>query len=460
MSSFWLQGVALTLTPIAQEFGVAATQVRYTTAALFIGLCIGATFWGVASDIIGRRLAFNVTLFLAGVFGMAVGGASNWIGASALYACLGLGVGGNLPVDGALFLEFLPTASSGLLTLLSIWWPLGQLLASLIAWGLIPSHICAAKIPSCNVAAPGVACCGRSNNMGWRYFTLTLGSITLLMFIARFFLFHLFESPKYLLGRGRQSEAVATVHGMAFQNGKKTWLTDGILNEIGGDPEIASSSGQLSNAEVVRRKLGAFSTARILPLFATRRLGITTALIWFCWTTIGMGYPLFNAFLPQYLANAGAKSGPTPVHIVYRNYAITSVVGVPGSLVAYWFVDMPYIGRKGTLAISTLLSGIFLFLFTISTNSNVQLIFTCLEAFFSNILYGVLYAYTPEVFPAPYRGTGTGIASLLNRIAGLCAPIIGANTGGTNPAVPVYIAGSLFLIAGGAMSVSPPSSHL
>lgn len=49
--------------------------------------------------------------------------------ACALYACLGLGVGGNLPVDGALFLEFLPFASGNLLTMLSVWWPLGQLVS-------------------------------------------------------------------------------------------------------------------------------------------------------------------------------------------------------------------------------------------------------------------------------------------------------------------------------------------
>ena len=128
--------MALTLTPIALEFGVSEEGVRYTTCALFIGLCIGASFWGVASDIIGRRIAFNATLFLAGVFGLAIGGAPNWIGVSALYACLGLGVGGNLPVDGALFLEFLPFNSGNLLTMLSVWWPLGQLLASLSTWNL------------------------------------------------------------------------------------------------------------------------------------------------------------------------------------------------------------------------------------------------------------------------------------------------------------------------------------
>ena len=110
---------------------MSTSEIRYTTLALFLGLCIGASFWGTASDIIGRRLAFNTTLLLAGVFGLAAGGGPNWTGIAALFSCLGLGVGGNLPVDGALFLEFLPFASGNLLTLLSVWWPVGQLIASL-----------------------------------------------------------------------------------------------------------------------------------------------------------------------------------------------------------------------------------------------------------------------------------------------------------------------------------------
>ena len=94
--NMWLQGVALTLPQLTAEFGPDATHVRYTTCATFIGLCIGASFWGVASDIIGRRLAFNSTLCIAGIFGLAVGGGNSWIGTCALYSCLGLGVGGNL----------------------------------------------------------------------------------------------------------------------------------------------------------------------------------------------------------------------------------------------------------------------------------------------------------------------------------------------------------------------------
>ena len=69
-------------------------------------------------------------------------------------------------------------------------------------------------------------------------------------------------------------------------------------------------------------------------------------------------------------------------------------------------------------------------------------------------MYGVLYAYTPEVFPAPNRGTGTGIASCLNRIAGLCAPIVAANAG-KNANAPVFASGGLILAAFLAMCAFP-----
>lgn len=425
-----LQSVALTLPSISGEFDIDENTVRYTTLSLFLGLCIGASFWGVASDIVGRRLAFNTTLFLAGVFGLAAGGGPNWIGTCALYACIGLGIGGNLPIDGALFLEFLPFASSNLLTLLSVWWPAGQLFASLVAWGFIPNS---------------------TTEWGWRYLILTMGAVTMVMFICRFFLFHLFESPKFLLSRGRQREAVAVVHGIAYFNNKQTWLTEDILNAIGGHPN-ESVSDKLTTTQIIKRSLGKFSGERIGPLFKGKRMAIQTCLIWSIWTAIGMGYPLFNAFLPQYLSQNGA--GGTNPH-TYRDYVITSVVGVPGSILACWTVNIPHFGRKGTMALATLLSGVFVILFTTATDSGFQLAMSCMEAFFQNIMYGVLYAYTPEVFPAPNRGTATGISSFLNRLAGLCAPIVAVNAGSADPKAPIYASAGLFFAAFLAMVALP-----
>ncbi|RDW62617.1 MFS general substrate transporter-51 [Coleophoma crateriformis] len=395
--NLWLQGVAVTLPALSKDFDISDKQARYTTCSLFVGLCIGASFWGIGSDIMGRRLAFNATLFIAGVFGIAAGAAPNWIGVCSLFAALGTGVGGNLPVDGALFLEFLPGANGGLLTLLSVFWPVGQLVASLLAWAFLGSNYPA--------------------NQGWRYLVYTMGTLTFVMFLARFALFTLYESPKFLLSRGRQAEAVAVVHAIAYKNKTTTWLTEEIMNEIGGDLAVVSDD-KLTTGQILRRKLFSFSAERIRPLFQTRKLGITTALIWFCWLTIGLGYPLFNSFLPQYLAAGHGSSGQViSTYETYRNYAITSVVGLPGSVLACYTVD----------------SRIFLFFFTTSASSNSQLAFSAVEAFFQNIMYGVLHAYTQEIFPARNRGTGTGIASFLNRLGGLCAPIIAANIPGANP---------------------------
>jgi len=381
----------------------------------------------------GRRIAFNVTLLIASVFGTASAWAPSWGGVCFMYAALGFGVGGNLPVDGALFLEFLPDASSSLLTLLSVWWPIGQLCSSLFAWFFI------ANWPA---------------DRGWRHFVMTIGIITFVMFLVRFFLFHMFESPKYLLSRGRQAEAVAVVQGIALKNRKKTWLTEEILDAVVDDP-TPRIRRRLSTKNIIKNKLASFSAERIRPLFSSRKLAITTLLIWFCWATIGMGYPLFNAFLPQYLSHGGGNStGDSPASSItgetYRNYAITSVVGVPGSLLAAYAVDMksPFLGRRGTLAISTLVSAVFLFLFVkLGKTPSSQLAFSCVEAFAQNIMYGVLYAFTPEIFPAPVRGAGTGVASFLNRATGLLAPIIAATVPGDGTTAPVYLSAALILAA-------------
>jgi MFS family permease len=279
-----MTGLALVLPQLTPEFGISVTSVRYTTMFTFIGLSIGSTFWGVASDIWGRKPAFNITLFLCGLFGASVSLGPNWITTSALFACMGIGVGGNLPVDGALFLEFLPFESNKLLTLLSVWWPVGQLVASMLAWYLIPSWSCDTELSPCT--EEGMQhCCASSDNRGWRVYIATLGGITLLMFVCRFFLFHLWESPKYLLSRNRQSEAVSVVQSIARYNGTNTWLSEELLDEFGDG--VDDGAPKLTLMELNKRRFSKFSIDKIGALFADRRIGLTTILLWFMWAAIG-----------------------------------------------------------------------------------------------------------------------------------------------------------------------------
>ena len=460
--SLWLQGVSLTLPSLSGEFGISEKRVRYTASAVFLGLSVGSFTWGIGSDYFGRRIPFNATLLIAAVFGTLSAYQGSWGMVCWLFGALGTGVGGSLPVDGALFMEFLPDASGSLLTLLSVWWPIGQLVSSLIAWFFI------ANWPV---------------DQGWRYFVVAIGVVTFAMFVVRFFVFRLFESPKFLLNVGRQDEAVAVVHGIAWRNNTRTWLTSGILDLVandddddddddGNNEQDGGAATVLEGARLpvppkrssnpLRAKLDGFSANKIKELFKTKQLGLATALVWFCWATIGMGYPLFNAFLPQYFARYGSsgdgsdqatavESETTPISAqTYRNYAITSIFGVPGSLLAAYLVDRPspFLGRRGTLASSTLLSAVFLFLFVVGGRTALlQLVFSCIGAFFQTIMYGVLYAFTPEIFPAPVRGVGTGVASFLNRITGLMAPILAANVPGDSAETPIYISAVLILMA-------------
>lgn len=108
--------------------------------------------------------------------------------------------------------------------------------------------------------------------------------MTMIMFACRFFLFHLYESPKFLLSQGRQKEAIAVVHGLAWRNGAKTWLTEDILNAIGGHPDAEDRHG-LTASEIAKQKSGAFSWEVIKPLFRGWRLAVTTVLIWVIWAT-------------------------------------------------------------------------------------------------------------------------------------------------------------------------------
>jgi MFS family permease len=84
-------------------------------------------------------------------------------------------------------------------------------------------------------------------------------------------------------------------------------------------------------------------------------------------------------------------------------------------------VEIPKFGRKGALAASTILTGIFLYASTTAKTSDALLGWDCGYNFCSNIMYAVLYAYTPEIFPTKDRGTGNALTATANRVFGIMA---------------------------------------
>lgn len=427
--NIWPIATSLIFTPVKNEFTPAGPE--YLTLAQNIGLLVGAVFWGFGCDVFGRRWAFNLTIGITAVFGLVAAGSPTFAAISVFAALWSIGVGGNLPVDSAIFLEFLPGTHQYLLTVLSIDWAFAQLLANLIAWPLLGNMTCQEG-----------AECNKSDNMGWRYFMICMGGLALLMFIVRFTCFTIFESPKYLMGKGRDTEAVKVVHEVARRNGRTSSLTVEDLevhNEGTGHDSRAVAA--------LQRRLEKLSSKHVKALFSTPKMAWSTSLIMLIWAFIGLAYPLYNAFLPYIQASRGADFGDSSTYITYRNSMIIAVLGIPGCLLGGYLVELPSFGRKGALSLSTILTGVFLFASTTAVTSDALLGWNCAFNFASNIMYAVLYAYTPEIFATKDRGTGNALTAASNRIFGIMAPIIGmfANL---ETAAPVYVSGTLFIVAG------------
>ncbi|KAM5351154.1 hypothetical protein ACJ41O_003877 [Fusarium nematophilum] len=448
VDNFWMQAITIISAPVRNEFAV--QRIAFLTVAKYAGLVVGSSVWPMTADFIGRRLAFNITLLLSSVAGLVGAGSPNFVAIAVFCAFIGVGTGGNQPVDSAIFLEFIPATHQYLLTMQSAFWSVGQAVAALIAWPLIANYSCPSGLPAGE--------CRFEDNLGWRYTYWTFGGLTLVLFLLRL-LFRVYETPKYLLGKGLDQQAVDVVQKVAARNNSTTWLTISHFEAI--DAELSSTrssaSDQAPNAcggNIVRRNMQKFRPDKIRALFATPRVALSTSLMLFLWCSIGMAYPLYNSFIPIYLENKGVSQGGSSLETTYRNYAIQAACGIPASILGGFTVDLKKVGRKGTGTFACIGTGVFLFLFTRANSEAGVIGFTCAIAFFQNLVYGLLYSYTPELFPAPIRGTANGLVAMFNRLSGLMAPIIAAYVG-IETDLPVWISAALFVVAGVVFLVLP-----
>lgn len=119
------------------ELATASSYVNAGVVAQNVGLVVGALFWGFSADMLGRRLAFNVTLWITSLAMIVGGAAPNLPFLCAFLAISTFGSGGNLILDPTVLLEFLPGDKQWVVTALAGWWGLGQSITGFIAWGFM-----------------------------------------------------------------------------------------------------------------------------------------------------------------------------------------------------------------------------------------------------------------------------------------------------------------------------------
>ncbi|KAF7724888.1 hypothetical protein EC973_000601 [Apophysomyces ossiformis] len=373
--------------------------------------------------------------------------------------CLGFGVGGNMPTDGALYLEFLPREYHYLLTFMSVFFSLGAVLASVLGFLILPYSSCPETLadgllPSCDVA---------TQNNGWRIMLFSVAVATLIMLLVRTLCLKLPETPKFLMSQDRTRETIIVLEDIARINGEEIRFRSVDLPsraQLTADSEEDRVENSGIPADQVPMLVGdtagtkdmddnlPWGGNRSLDLLFSPRWRRTTLLVWNIWTFTSMAFTMFNVFLPKYLETLGFEGESTPTRKdVYWDYMIYSVAGVPGSVMASYLIETR-IGRKGTMAASALGSSAALFIFSVISSRATMLVSSSLVSFLVTLLYAVVYGYTPEVFDTAVRGTAVGTASGLGRIAGIVSPIVSGILFTINASLPLYVSVIGFFIVG------------
>ncbi|ODN96244.1 hypothetical protein I350_08246 [Cryptococcus amylolentus CBS 6273] len=394
----WSQGVGLAASAIYQEMGVPAGKQGIIYSCANAGLAFGALFFGLLVDSAPK---FNYPAICA------------------IYFLSSLGLGGNIPIDATIALEFLPQNRRFLVALLSMWQPIGVVVASAIAFGTAARYRCDTDLDSCKNVADGEACCSVSSNMGWRYEFIILGCMTLLVFFVRYFIFTFHESPKFLLSKGRYEEAIEVLHKIAaFNKMPPPTLTAEQLYAIDREHNINAPTNMATAKHVwTHRVLGSFK--HLKGLFTNRLQMFIFALLAVAYMGDYWSFNLAGSFLPIVLLNHNVSDGATTVTETYRQYVYIYLPGIIGAVLALFSIQLPLVGRKWSLVFSAAMQGLSMAMYTQVRTTAGYVGLNALEYVMQTYFNAVLYSSAPELFDTTYRGSASGQKYLASNSSGI-----------------------------------------
>ena len=388
--------ISFVLPILAKEWGLAPEQMGWIGSVGFIGMALGAVISGTIADRIGRKLVFSLTVIL---YSLATGAcALSWNYESLLLFrfLVGFGLGGELPVAATLMTEYAPTKLRGrFIVLLESFWGLGWLAAACIAYLLIPQY-------------------------GWQiaFFIGALPAVYVFMIRV-----HMPESVRYLISKNRIGEAQEIVLMLE----KKLHVASEPFAKELSDVEKGTST-------VAEPKFSSLWSG----MFARR-----TLMLWLAWFGINFSYYGIFMWLPSIVFQQGFTVVKTFEYVL-----IMTLAQLPGYYCAAWLVDV--IGRKYTLSLFLLISGVASYFFGNAATPGELLAWGAAMSFFNLGAWGVLYTYTPELYPTAIRALGSGWAAGFGRIGSMIAPaMVGMMIGSSMSSSSIFM-----LFAGVFLAVS------
>lgn len=362
--------IAFVLPVLAKEWGLSPEQMGWIGSIGLIGMALGAVISGTLADRIGRKKVFTITVLM---YALATGMcALAWSYESLLFFrfLVGFGLGGELPVAATLMSEYAPTKLRGrFIVLLESFWGIGWLVAACISYMIIPQF-------------------------GWKI-AFVIGTLpALYVFLIRL---HMPESVRYLISKNKIEEAKEIILDLEKKLHviSKPFEKSLTAAEMGSTNEKTPGPLSLFNSSYMKR----------------------TIMLWLAWFGIVYSYYGIFMWLPSIVFQQGFAVVKTFEYVL-----IMTIAQLPGYYCAAWLVDV--IGRKYTLSIFLLMSGVASYFFGNAASPETLLLWGATMSFFNLGAWGVIYTYTPELYPTSIRALGSGWAAGFGRIGGMIAPAL------------------------------------
>ena len=359
--------ISFVLPILAKEWGLSPEQVGWIGSVGLIGMALGAVLAGTIADKFGRKNVFAATVILYSVATGLCAVAWSYESLLTFRFLVGFGLGGELPVAATLMSEYAPTQLRGrFIVLLESFWGLGWLVAALISYLLIPTF-------------------------GW-HIAFIIGALpALYVFLIRL---HMPESIRYLLSKGKIDEARQIILTLE----KKL----GVVSKPFQEDFVQEATPIF--------KLNVFTLWK-------KSFRVRTLMLWLTWFGIVFSYYGIFMWLPSIVFTQGFEVVKTFEYVL-----IMTLAQLPGYFAAAWLVDI--IGRRYTLSSFLLMSGICAYFFGNAATATELLMWGAAMSFFNLGAWGVIYTYTPELYPTAIRALGSGWAAGFGRIGGMIAPML------------------------------------
>ncbi|RUS92225.1 hypothetical protein EGW08_000078 [Elysia chlorotica] len=362
---------------------------RLSQTFVILGQGIGAAFTSFLSDRFGRKTVIVSSNFGLLVCGVAVAYAPNAGVFVVLKFMIGAFQQGVVSVTTPYFLELFPMENRDLQS-----WLVGS------TWGF-----------SVMFLSP-VAYVFRHSS--WRTLQTALSLYSVVAVIQWWYMD---ESLRWLLANRKYKDAEKVIRRMARVNKRnEDAIVENLVKKdiipIGGGEKVIKPSKK----EV---EVGATKQLSLLDILKIRRLLINTLCLWFAWFTAAL------SFFTIYLTATSLSGDP------YLNFGLTAIMELPSNIFFWFYLNR--LGRKRCLQImfsvvgtGVVLAGIFK---KLEESNSTFAICTLLASLWAMAgasgCFGMVFSFTPELFPTNLRGQAVGVSSLISRVGGMLGPFAG-----------------------------------